>query len=54
MSADIIVLPVIRIERCEGNGAREAHDPRRDCPWKCAIGDPKCLCAKVAVVGGEG
>jgi len=20
-------------------------DPRRDCPWKCRTGDPKCLCA---------
>jgi len=24
----------------------EPEDPRRDCPWKCRLGDPKCLCAR--------
>lgn len=23
----------------------EPDDPRRDCPWKCRPGDPKCQCA---------
>ncbi len=22
----------------------EPDDPRRDCPWKCYLGDPKCIC----------
>lgn len=24
----------------------EPADPRRDCPWKCHLGDPKCVCAQ--------
>jgi hypothetical protein len=24
----------------------EQPDPRKDCPWKCQIGDSKCLCAQ--------
>lgn len=33
---------------CEGLSSRETDDPRRDCPWKCAKDDPKCLCAQDA------
>lgn len=34
MSAEIIVLPVIRIERCESNGAREALiEIGKNCPF---------------------
>jgi hypothetical protein len=34
MSAEIIVLPVVRVERCEGNGAREALiEIGKGCPY---------------------
>jgi hypothetical protein len=28
----------------------EPYDARKDCPWKCHFGDPKCVCA---VTNGE-
>jgi hypothetical protein len=34
MSAEIIVLPMVRVERCEGNGAREALiEIGKSCPF---------------------
>lgn len=29
---------------------KRENDPRHDCPWKCPIGDPECLCARA---GGQ-
>jgi hypothetical protein len=26
-------------------------DGRRDCPWKCKQGDPKCLCVRSSAAG---
>jgi hypothetical protein len=25
---------------------KEPPDPRRDCPWKCRLDDPGCLCSR--------
>lgn len=29
-------------------GQSEPHDARKDCPWKCQLDDPACLCARNA------
>jgi hypothetical protein len=29
-----------------GQEDAEPSDPRRDCPWKCKMGDPKCVCMR--------